>query len=514
MLPELEKEIFPYAIGTEPSTINKTGECRALTPDKRSSLSPCRAGCLLDGEIPQWLEAVKRQRWDEAWQIISRYNPFPALTGSVCYQPCSVECNRGQLDQAIDIRTVELALGRWRHDSYRGRPDLRTVAGRIAVAGSGPAGLSCAYYLNSNGYEVTVFEKEQVIGGMLALGIPSFRLPRNILQAELAILKDIGIKFISGCEIGRDIPLNVLYADFDHVFLATGAWVPRKAAIPGEERAGVLNALDFLSAVNTGKNLKITGPVVVIGGGNAAVDSARVALRLPGVDNVSLVYRRSRAEMPAEQGEVEAAEKEGVELIFNAMPARIEEEQGAVSRLLFRHSKTGRDKLIIDSSSSYEKTCGAVIMALGQDRDYGIFSGLPGERPLFAGGDLVSGPATVPEAIRAGRLAALGIMAAVEGLPGPDLAPVTASPVKFEELNLAAEVNLQLGQKQEDPAVEAARCLGCGSCNSCGICYQFCPDMAVERVDGCYEFNLDYCKGCGICEKECPARALVMEGGG
>ncbi len=513
MLPEITREEVCYACGTEPVTVNKTGEWRFLTPRRAESLSPCRQGCLLDGEIPAWMEAVKRERWDEAWQVMSRYNPFPALTGYVCFHPCTEECNRSQLDQEIEIPAVERAIGQWRLDNYSPKIKPQSFKGTVAVVGSGPAGMSCAFYLNSGGYDVSVFEREKAAGGMFALGIPEYRLPRRVLKSELTLLEDEGIKFITGCNIGKDISLAELYADFDEVFLAPGAWKSRIAGIKGEKNEGVWSALDFLKLYNSGERLKIADPVIVIGGGNAAIDSARSALRLDGVTHVTLIYRRSRAEMPAGQVEVEAAEHEGVELICNALPREINAEAGAVSSMILDHCRTDREGLFIDQSCAFNKSCGTVIMALGQERDYSIFDNLESPAALFAGGDLVTGPATVPEAIHAGRIAAKAIMARIEGLPEPELFKAEQGAVKFEDLNLAAKGTLKLQNKQAAPFAEASRCLGCGTCNSCGICYMFCPDLAVDMVDGRYELNMDYCKGCGICFRECPSRALVMEGG-
>ncbi len=512
MLPEVTKDPVCYSCGTEPSSANKTGEWRFLTPEKDIRLSPCRQGCLLDGEIPAWLEAVKNGRWEEAWQIMSRYNPFPALTGYVCFHPCTENCNRGQLDQEIEIHAVERAIGEWRLENYKRVDRPKEVKGQAAVVGSGPAGLSCAYYLNQGGYEVTVFEREKVIGGMFALGIPEYRLPRKVLKKELSVLEEEGIRFVSGCHVGQDVSLSGLYEDYDTVFLAPGAWKPRKAGIPGEESGGVWNALDFLSLLNKGHQPEIADPVVVIGGGNAALDSARSALRMSNVNHVKLIYRRSRTEMPANQAEVEAAEHEGVELIFNALPRKIEEE-GKIKEITFDFCKTNLKGLVVDQSRSFEEKCGTVIMALGQEIDPSIFGEPVKDSLFYAGGDFTSGPATVPDAIRAGRIAAMTIIARDAGLPEPDLMLPDLEPVAFEELNLEAKINLSLQQSQAKPDEEAGRCLGCGTCNSCGICYIFCPDMAVEKVDNRYQLNMDYCKGCGICVKECPARAMVMEGG-
>lgn len=513
MLPDITTQKPVYAYGTKSSAVNKTGEWRFMTPERVPGLSPCRQGCLLDGEVPAWLEAVKREQWEEAWQIMRRNNPFPALTGYTCFHPCTENCNRSQLDSGIDIPSVEKAIGLWRLDQYKPGQQRELMKDEIAVIGSGPAGLSCAYYLNQAGYRVTVYEKSDQIGGMLSLGIPEYRLPRSILNKELNLLKEEGVEFITGCEIGKDLSLDELYKKHSEVFLAPGAWKSRKAGIPGEDSKGVWNALDFLSEFNSGKQPKVEDPVIVIGGGNAAIDSARSALRMNGVNHVTLVYRRSRAEMPAYQPEVEAAENEGVELIFNALPGKIETVDGRVSGAEFNYSRTNRQGLAVDKSSSFHKPCGTVIMALGQEQDGSIFSSLEKDVSFYAGGDLVTGPATVSEAIRAGRVAAEAMIARLENLPEPELCLPEEDPVSFEDLYLEASLNLDIKDQQEMPEKEASRCLGCGTCNSCGICYLFCPDMAIDIVDGRYELNMDYCKGCGICYRECPSRALTLKGG-
>ncbi len=510
-----EQAVFEYARGYQPSSLNKTGGWRVVAPEKIQRLSPCRSDCLLHSEVPDWMEAVKGQRWEEAWEIMSRTNPFPSLTGHVCFSPCLENCNRGRLDQELEIPAVERAIGKWRFDHYEPPKGLRAVKDPVAIVGSGPAGLSCAYYLSQEGYRVTVFERSSIIGGMLALGIPEYRLPREVLARELSILKEEGSEFVTNRTLGEDFNLHDLAGEYREVFLATGAWLPRIESLPGIEKKGVFHALDFLSMFNTRQHPELRDPVVVIGGGNAAVDSARCALRMNGINHVSLVYRRSRAEMPAYSPEVEEAEREGVELIFNARPGLIEADDGTgqVTGVVFHYSKTNREGLVVDESRSFNKECGSVILALGQEPDYSVLGRVEREMAVFAGGDLASGPATVSEAIRAGRLGAQGIIARIETRSGPDLAGFSEQPVAFDELNLIARTDLELQDRLANPVLEASRCLGCGTCNSCGVCYLFCPDLAVDWVNNSFELNLDYCKGCGICVVECPARAMALEGG-
>ena len=500
-----------FAGGSKAITVNKTGEWRFLTPFKMNRLSPCRQGCLLDGEIPAWLEAVKQKKWAEAWEIMSRYNPFPAITGYVCFNPCEQNCNRTQLDQGINIRAVEKAIGLWRLGHYQPPERNKEVKKEIAIVGSGPAGLSCAYYLSSAGYGVTIYERSAVIGGMLALGIPEYRLPRDILRRELAILKAEGIIFKTNSALGKDFQLDDLYKQHEQVFLATGAWLARKSNIPGAESRYVYNALDFLCQYNQSRIPEVGKTVVVIGGGNAAIDSARSALRIAGVQHVVLIYRRSRPEMPADQHEIDLAEQEGVEFIFNALPREIIKTEERIIGVRVDYCRTEKEGLFVDRDRSFIKDCQSVIMALGQVPDLAGLGTINSSQNIFAGGDLVSGPATVAEAIKAGRCAAEAIKNIDEKSKDLSFQANYGDPVTFEYLNLAARNNLDLKQRDDNPVAEAERCLGCGTCNSCGICYLYCPDLAVVIANGRFEFNLDYCKGCGICVNECPARALEMK---
>ena len=511
-----ETAVFCYSRGATPGTAAKTGDWRFLTPRRVYRPSPCRLACPLDSEIPAWLEAVKRERFDEAWRILRRSNPFPAITGSVCFHPCMESCNRGELDEGIAIREVERAVGEWRQSRYRPPAALPATRSRVAVVGSGPAGLSCAYYLSRAGIGVTVFERAPVLGGLLALGIPEYRLPRSLLARELEILKSEGIHFETGAAVGAALPLDRLNREYDLIFLAAGAQKEQPLTIAGAGGAGVLSAYDFLRRVNLGERVHLVEPVLVVGGGNAAIDAARVALLREGISRVSLIYRRSRAEMPASAGEVEAAEREGVRLHFNLSPQALLREEGRPAEAFFEPAETveGAVKILPGPPRSF--ACGTLIYALGQQPRWAPLGPLSENLTLFAGGDFVSGPATVPAAIGAGRLAAAAMVERMKGpLPLERMQSLNgeAQAVTFAELNLAAPPNARLTRRLSDPAAEAGRCLGCGTCSSCGLCALYCPDLAMEWRQERYDVNLDYCKGCGLCARECPARVLVMEGG-
>ncbi len=517
---ESENVIYKYSRGDRPATSAKTGDWRFLTPNRIYRPSPCRIDCPLGGEIPAWLEAVKRERFDEAWRILRRSNPFPAITGTVCFHPCTDNCNRGLLDESIAIRDVEKALGEWRQQHYRppaGPPEPPPAAGgsSLAVIGSGPAGLSCAYYASRAGIRVTIFERAPLYGGLLALGIPEYRLPRHLLTREIDILKEEGIIFQSGAAAGGPLPLKELKKEFDLLFLATGAQKERPLQIPGAAAPGVLSAYDFLRRINLNEPVHLADPVLVIGGGNAAIDAARVALRRRGITAVKIIYRRSRAEMPATADEVEAAEKEGVQLHFNLAPEALRLDGEALTKALFQRTETAGGQIRVLPGERRSFPCGTLIHALGQEPDWDALGSLPGGSDFYAGGDLVSGPATVPAAIQAGRLAAAEIVERLQGSWGAgEVQPLNgAKAVTFEELNLAALPNAHLSQRLSDPVAEAGRCLGCGTCFSCGLCALYCPDLAMKWRQERYDVDLDYCKGCGICARECPARVLVMEGG-
>jgi NADPH-dependent glutamate synthase beta subunit-like oxidoreductase/ferredoxin len=500
---------------------------------RKEKISPCRMLCPLENGIPRWMNKAREGDWEGSWLIMKEYNPFPAITGYTCYRFCQEKCSRSSLDDAIAIGEVEKAIGLWRHKNYgfnkaasdrdnllKGREGKRK---KVAVVGSGPAGLSCAYYLNALGAEVTVLEKMPLAGGLLATGIPEYRLPRSILKKELEILQSEGIVIKTGLDVGKDISLSDLEQNFDAVLLAVGAQESRPLKVAGDDLPGVTGAVEFLRDIHLGKVREVQGRVVVVGGGNAAVDAA-CAATLQGAGEVTLLYRRSLEEMPAHPDEVNAARDAGVNFVFQTVLKEIT-GSGKVQRVRAARTAPSRrgETLQILPETDFDLECDFIIIAAGQE------SGLPKLTPLsfspegifnnesiiFAAGDALSGPATVADAIFSGRKAALslaGVLWPGEGIGDlPGIAPPLGGKeevVEFDTLNpylFPRQGRFSSAQK------EAGRCFSCGICNGCGVCWVFCPDLAVAGSREDFEILLDYCKGCGICVRECPAGALDME---
>ncbi len=502
--------------GSKPGLAVQTGQWRFRTPVYESKLSPCRAACPAGSAIPAWLVAFGTGDHAQAWEIICRENPFPAITARVCFRFCEVCCNRGNLDQALQVHRIAEAIGAWRHRHFQAVPAPVQKRASVAVVGSGPAGLSCAFYLIREGYRVTVYEKEAVAGGLLVTGIPEYRLPRAVLAEELAMLSREGVVFRLNCTVGTTVPLKELYREHDAVFLAAGASRPARLLLPGlDEAAAGITALDFLRRVNLGEEIPVCDPVIVIGGGSAALDAARLARRRDGITAVTVVYRRDRAAMPSDPEGVSAAEAEGVNFLFNRVPVALRGESGTRRLVLARSRSSARgEKLsLLRPEENTTLPCGTLIEAIGQEADWSVFGALSSGCILFAGGDLVTGPDTVPAAIAAGRNAARAITARLEGnAPPDDINGDDDGPIRLADLHLHPSTAVLLRPTGEGLTGEAQRCLGCGTCTGCGLCYLFCPDLAIEPCDGHYRFNLDYCKGCGVCVRECPARALSMGG--
>mgnify|MGYP004716364481 FL=1 len=496
-----------------------------------SGTAPCKAACPAHIPVQGYLKLAGEGRYTEALELIKKENPFPAVCGRICNKPCEAACSRASIDDAVAIDDVKKFIAEKDLDAKtRFVPKLLNQIGRkyeekIAVIGAGPAGLSCAYYLAVKGYPVTVYEKEKELGGMLTLGIPSFRLEKDVIKAEIKVLKDLGVKFKTGVEVGKDITLDKLRKDgFKAIYLAVGASKGAKVGCPGDDMEGVFTGIDFLREVNLGNKPAIGKAVAVIGGGNVAIDVARAAVRLGA--KTTIVYRRDRDAMPAADDEIEEAIEEGVKFKFLAAPAEITGEgKAAELKVEIMELKDGKP---VGTGEFETMKVSAVISAIGQKIDLegieGINTGAKGTvlvdeygrtnvEDVFAGGDLVTGPKFAIDAIAAGKEASISIHRYVH--PGQtqdlgrdhrdykplDVATLGINAVGFDNAprQKAADAPAKEAKKsfkdlrgtltEEQIKKEAARCLGCG----------------------CVVVDEDMCIGCGICTTKCKFDAIHLE---
>ncbi|MGB3480094.1 MAG: FAD-dependent oxidoreductase [bacterium] len=487
----------------------KYKECPAVVCKKIIS-SPCQYVCPLNQDVPAYIGYIARGQFEEAINIIRKENPLPLVCGRVCHHPCETKCRSGDGGDPIAIR----ALKRFAAD-YELKKGIKPITSqkliyeeKVAIIGSGPAGLTCGYYLAKEGYEITIFESLPVVGGMLAVGIPEYRLPREILNKEIDIIKEAGVTIKTDTQVEN---LDYLREQgYKSIFIATGAHKGFKMNIPGEDAEGVMDAVEFLRAINLGEEVKIGERVAVIGGGNAAVDAARTAHRM-GYEKVQIIYRRTRAEMPADVEEIEGAIEEGIDIRFLAAPIRVICSNGKLEGIecirmkLGDFDETGRRRPIPIKGSEFTVNLDAMIYAIRQEPDLSFLKGnkkiqiskwntivtnsatfTTDEEGVFAGGDVVTGPATVTEAMGAGKIAAQSIHKYLRGKPVEKEYKVTKPAVYVEPLKLSdAEMEelleskspkmpslsvserarnfkeVHLGLNEEEAIIEAKRCLRC-----------------------------------------------------
>jgi NADPH-dependent glutamate synthase beta subunit-like oxidoreductase len=539
----------PFAITLDvgSSLANKTGSWRSERAVYIDRLPPCNNACPAGEDIQAWLQEAEEggEGYERAWRKITETNPFPAIMGRVCYHPCETSCNRAQLDEAVGINSVERFLGDegiergWKLVDEAGLPE--PSGKRILIVGAGPSGLSAACFLARLGHAVTIREAGPMAGGMMRFGIPTYRLPRDVLDAEVARILELGVELELNSKV-TDIREAIEGEGFDAAFLAVGAQIGKRAYVPAGTAAHVLDAVSMLHDLEAGEKPLLGRRVAVYGGGDTAMDAARTAKRL-GADEAVIVYRRTREQMPAHDVEVEEAEEEGVLMRWLSTIKRADEGKLVLERMELDETGFPQPTGELD-----ELEADALVLALGQECDLSLVEGVPGievddgvvkvgedlmtgYEGIFAGGDMVPAVRSVTVAIGHGRSAAGRIDAWLRGAelrpgPGPDLAdfptlntwyyadaPRTHRPRLDAVRRQSNFEEVVRGHDASTALFEARRCMSCGNCFSCDNCYGVCPDNAVIKLGQpgeLYEIDLDFCKGCGLCVAECPSGAIQM----
>ena len=534
----------PFAITLDPgsSLANKTGSWRTERPVYVDRLPPCNHECPAGEDIQGWLFHAEGGDYHAAWMHLTRDNPFPAIMGRVCYHTCETACNRAKLDQAVGINSVERFLGDEALKQGWGFAAPAQESGQhVLVVGAGPSGLSAAYHLRLRGHAVTVIEAGDKPGGMMRWGIPQYRLPRDVLDAEVARLAAIGVAFRYGEKV-TDVAASMAATGAQAAFLAIGAHIAKRAFIPAKDSARILDAVAVLRSMEGADKPMLGRRVVVYGGGNTAIDVARTARRLGATDAI-IVYRRTREKMPAHDFELEEALEEGVKVKWLSTITGAEGGQLTIEKMVL-----GEDGKAHPTGEYETLDADSLILALGQDVDMSLLSGIPGlltedgvvtvdpatmmtgAPGIFAGGDMAPGQRNVTVAIGHGKRAARAIDAWLRGVTLPPKPPKTladfdalntwyysdAPATVRPQLDLARRTSsfdeVQAGLTEATALFEARRCLSCGNCFECDNCYGVCPDNAVIKLGpgNRFQINLDYCKGCGICAAECPCGAIEM----
>lgn len=522
-------------------------------------MAPCRARCPVHIDVPSYLSAVAEGRFSDALATVLERNPLPAVCGRVCLRPCEEGCRRCLLDEPVAIAHIKRAAAD--HGLYPVHVPVRRRPESIAVIGGGPTGLTAAFDLAKLGFAVTIYESQEKLGGMLRYGIPAYRLPDYALDRDIAHILDLGIEVETGVAAGKDVTLEELSEKHDAVLVATGLAISRSLPIGGADLPRVLTALPFLEAAAKGEPMAVGPRVLVVGGGNVAMDVARTALR-SGAEAVDVVCLESRDEMPASEHELEEAEQEGVRIHCSWGPSEIVSEDGRVTGLSAKactavFDAEGRFAPTFDEEAIERFHADDVILAIGQGADAECFD-VPLTRGLievdpatlrttnpdvWAAGDVVSGPTKVIDAIAAGHQAAASIVAELTGdatmllelqAENEALGDVpehvadkieTRRRVQMEKLEIYEAMDnfdeIELGYTEYEAAREAQRCLSCTTgarlarekCAACLTCARVCPHGApVIQLGGYPYFSADACHACGACAAECPAHAIKLEG--
>jgi NADPH-dependent glutamate synthase beta subunit-like oxidoreductase len=561
--------VIPISYGS--TEVIETGKWGFQKPQTSFMTAPCQESCPAGNPIPQFIYLANEDRYDEALQALLKENPFPGICGRVCIHPCEPDCNRSQYDESVSIRSLERhVFDRASNQLPDGEPFSDQHSREVAIVGAGPAGLSCAYFLRLLGHRATVFETKKEPGGVMRWGIPDYRLPKRVLRKEIKRLLDLGVKIRTGVQVGKDISWPEL-DHFDSIFLSPGAGLNVSLGIRSEELKKVWKGSDFLGRINSGETLRLGKQVIVIGGGNTAMDVACSALRLG--SRVTVAYRRTKAEMPAVKEEINEAEEEGVRFEFLVQPVGIRLVRNGKLTVRFQRMKLGpfdqsqRPAAIPIKGSFITLQADSLIVAVGEAIDLSwipdefVKDGLIGVNPtpkVFAGGDAVAQPRTVITAIASGKKAAISMDSRFRGYPvdevlsrvrvgkkgalsmesylsgrGEGKWPEVRQVVTYEQINTLffppakrvenrrqnrerilegfPEVNLGFSSNQAKES--ALRCFICGTCNYCYNCYFFCPEgvISLDPSQQMKTVDLEHCKGCGTCAKACPRNVVEMK---
>jgi NADPH-dependent glutamate synthase beta subunit-like oxidoreductase len=555
--------VTPPPTEKEGQRLFPTGNFRFYRPVYRDKTPPCNHACPTGEQIQKYLDHVKHDRYLDGYLTILEDNPMPAVTGRVCYHPCETACNRAAHDEPIGIRGVERFLGDFglKLADNPVKPGLPPLNGKtVAIVGSGPGGLGCAYHLRRKGYASVIFEALDQPGGMLRAGIPAWHLPGEILDAEIAKLLDLGgIEIRCGVRVGDDpdgVTLDHLRSTYDAVFLALGQDVGRRLGAEGAQARGVIGAMEFLRETGLGRPVTVGASVLVIGGGNTASDAARSAIRLGGAGedqaSATIVALEAEDELLIQPEDLAQARDEGV--LFRprtALVSVLTGKDGNVRGAVLAGARLARDengavRPQITAGTEFEVPCDTILVAIGQVQvldwlpahytEHGLVkAGESGRVPdeeaaVFAGGDVMRGPSMVVDALGDGKRAARDIDRVLSAEPPHPEDPVEVMP--YEKLNTAyfrhaprteaplapagerrasQVTEVTLAYSREQAIAEADRCMSCGVCNGCDNCYIVCPDVSVmrdTRQNGHYSIRTHYCKGCLVCVQECPTGAL------
>ena len=532
---------------TKLANLNKskgTGSIRKSKPEYVDFFPPCNNACPAGENIQAWLSLAQEGKIEDAWRKLTEQNPMAAIHGRVCYHPCENSCNRKDLDSSVSIHAVERFLGdEALKNNWQFYPPKTLTGKKIMIVGAGPSGLSAAYHLRKLGHEVTIFEAGPVAGGMMNFGIPAYRMPRNILQAEIKKIENFGVKIVLNYKV-QDILKEKENGGFDAVFVAIGAHLAKKVNIPAQEASKILDAVSFLKEADENSDNKplLGRRVAIYGGGNTAMDAARTAKRL-GADEAMIIYRRDREHMPAHEFEVDEALSEGVKIHWLSSIKNMETSSITVEKMQVVDGKA------VPTGEYETLEADSLILALGQEADTdflkhiegitfkedgttvevnpSMMTGYPG---IFAGGDMVPSERTVTIATGHGKKAARNIDAWLRNTTYEK--PANNPLVTIEKLQIwfktdaekKAQQHLEIekavetfdeivaGYTTEEAVYEAQRCLSCGNCFECDSCYGACPEGAISKNgkgEG-YTINYDLCTGCGVCAEQCPCHALDM----